>query len=240
MVKMRGSTSLTDLDKIRQDGPPIKFPPQQQQSQNKYHEKEKHDQRFFDSRGHRICFELLHIKIGTYVFCTLVLQEIVFGLIFLLTRDEVKRGDITARIVILMLCRIIQMPPLAFLYAGLYKYKRFFLLPFALSQVTLGPFADISTFMMIVKDYEDNSYPLPFLALPWLNIVIPLFIYMVVVVLLMYVLYRCFVYFRAWTVHSEKYQQEPSTVLPLCRGNDISDFSSKFNTKGETLLTSAI
>uniref|UniRef100_A0A914Y3Y8 Uncharacterized protein n=1 Tax=Panagrolaimus superbus TaxID=310955 RepID=A0A914Y3Y8_9BILA len=173
---MRGSTSLTDLDKIRQDRPPIKFPPQQ--SVNKYHEKEKHDQRFFDSRGHRICFGLLHIKIGTYVFCTLVLQEIVFGLIFLLTRDEVKKGDITARIVILMLCRIIQMPPLAFLYAGLYKYKPFFLLPFALSQVTLGPFADISTFMMIVKDYEDNSYPLPFQALPWLNIVIPLFIYM--------------------------------------------------------------
>lgn len=94
--------------------------------------------------------------------------------------------------------------------------------------------------MMIVKDYEDKSYPLPFQALPWLNIVIPLTIYMLTVVLLMYVLYRCFLYFRAWTAHNERYQHEPSTVLPLCRGNDISDFSSKFTSKGETLLTSAI
>ena len=66
-----------------------------------------------------------------------MLQEIVFGIIILLTRDEIKQGDISARIVLLMLCRFIQIPPVALLYGGLYKYKRFYLLPFAFTQVLI-------------------------------------------------------------------------------------------------------
>uniref|UniRef100_A0A7E4VSH6 Uncharacterized protein n=1 Tax=Panagrellus redivivus TaxID=6233 RepID=A0A7E4VSH6_PANRE len=242
LPKLRASTSLTDLDKVKHQEQISQFVHQQPiYPQEEYYEKRPYTERYFDSSGHRICAGLLHVKIGTYVFCTLVLQEIVGGIIFLLTRDEIRQGNVSARIVVLMLCRLAQLPPTAILYGGLYQCKRFYLLPFALCQVTLGPFVDISTFIMILEDAEpDNLF---FNKFTWLNIVIPLILYMVLLIALMFVLYRCFVYFREYTAHNNKYCDDRSTALPLCRGNDISEVSASWNRtsgKADTQLSSAM
>ena len=208
-----------------------------------FYEKDPRDNRFFDSSSYRVCFRLFHVKIATYIFCTLVLQEIVGGLIFLITHEDLRQGNISARIIVLMVCRLLQLPPLGMLYIGLYQCKRFYLLPFALSQATIGAFADISSFMMLLEQVEQSKQGLPFQTYAWLNIVLPLFGYTVMVIFLMYILYRCFIYFKAWTAHDEKYHKERSPPLPICKSNDMSEFSvsiSKCNTKADTLISSAM
>lgn len=139
---------------------------------------------------------------------------------------------------VLMICRLLQMPPLGILYIGLYKCRRFYLLPFALSQVTIGPFTDISTFIMIIENFEKYKLDLPFKTYGWLNIVLPLLGYTIIVIFLMYLLYKCFIYFKAWTAHDEKYHKDRNISIPICKTNDMSEFSaslSKYNTKIDTI-----
>uniref|UniRef100_A0AC34QHQ4 Uncharacterized protein n=1 Tax=Panagrolaimus sp. JU765 TaxID=591449 RepID=A0AC34QHQ4_9BILA len=236
--KMRATTSLTDLDKIRVREPLVTFV--KRNPSEKCCDKETRDSRFFDSSGYRVCCRLFHVKIATYVFCTLVLQEIVGGLIFLITHDTVRGGNINCRIIVLIICRLLQLPSLGLLYVGLYQCKQFYLLPFAFTQVTIGSFVDISSFIMILEQAERSKFGLPFHTFEWLNVVLPLMAYTALVILLMFLLYRCFIYFKAWTAHNEKYHRES---LPTSKRNDMSEFGaslSKYNTKVDTLTSTAI
>ncbi|KAI1727999.1 hypothetical protein DdX_00148 [Ditylenchus destructor] len=94
---------------------------------------ENSEDRFFDSQHHRCCFSLCHAKIGTFVFCTWIFHEIVLGTIYLLTRLE-SGTQITSRLVILLVCRLIQLPSMALLYVGLWRHHSYLLLPFAVTQ----------------------------------------------------------------------------------------------------------
>ncbi|KHN82199.1 hypothetical protein Tcan_08972 [Toxocara canis] len=154
-------------------------------------------QRFFDSRAYRCCFSIFHAKIGTFVVVTLVFHEIVIGILYLLSRDEIKYSNFNIRFIVVFLCRLLQLPFAGVMYVALWLQKRMLILPFVISQLTLGCFADIASLVMVTNELEESHSWLPFSgSLRWLNLVLPLFIYTVLVVCLMAVLYQCSVYFR--------------------------------------------
>lgn len=93
------------------------------------------DERFFDSRDYRCCFNVFHAKIGTFVFCTWLLHEIVLATLFLLSRKEFKDGQPTPGLVVVLVCRLLQIPTVAILYVGLWRHRRRWILPFAVVQV---------------------------------------------------------------------------------------------------------
>ncbi|VDK44369.1 unnamed protein product [Anisakis simplex] len=180
------------------------------------------EQRFFDSTAYRCCFSIFHAKIGTFVVVTLVFHEIVIGILYLLSRDEFKYHNFNAGFSIVFLCRILQLPFAGIMYLALWQQKRTLIIPFAVSQLTLGCFADISSLVMLIYDeFREPHSSLPFTgSLRSLNLVLPLFIYTVLVVCLMGVLYQCSVYFRDRCAHERRRKQlkQQNTELELALG----------------------
>uniref|UniRef100_A0A914RQB3 Uncharacterized protein n=1 Tax=Parascaris equorum TaxID=6256 RepID=A0A914RQB3_PAREQ len=136
------------------------------------------------------------------------------GILYLLSRDEIKYSSFNARFVIVSLCRLLQLPFAGVMYVALWLQKRMLILPFAISQtiltlqLTLGCFADISSLIMVISEFEESRSWLPFSgSLQWLNLVLPLFIYTILVVCLMAVLYQCSVYFRDRGAHERRRKQ---------------------------------
>jgi hypothetical protein len=128
--------------------------------------------------------------------------------------------------IILLACRLIQIPTVGILYVGLWRHRRFLLLPFAVVQLTLGTFADISTLMLVLADMEasSNNWMLFDSELAWMNIALPLFFYALLLAALLWVLYRCFVFLRARTAHEKKRQVVKSREMK-CFSPKISNLS---------------
>uniref|UniRef100_A0A0N4Z7Y0 Very-long-chain (3R)-3-hydroxyacyl-CoA dehydratase n=1 Tax=Parastrongyloides trichosuri TaxID=131310 RepID=A0A0N4Z7Y0_PARTI len=162
------------------------------------------DNRFFDSSDYRCCFNLFHAKIVTFVFCTLVLHEIVLGGIYLLGRDEFAKGDWT--VVGVFIIRLLQLPPVTIAYYSLWRCNPYLIIPFGVSQVCIGSFADIFTLLKILKELDaENSILLPFEGVfEIFNILIPLVIYIFLAICLIWVLYRCHIYFIARRLHQRE------------------------------------
>ncbi|KAI1727998.1 hypothetical protein DdX_00147 [Ditylenchus destructor] len=79
--------------------------------------------------------------------------------------------------------------------------------------------------MMLLEDAElpsgssSDPFPIPLRdpSVKWLNLVVPLFIYTLVMVALMWVLYQCFVYLNARSAHDEKrkLEKQQQVKMPL-------------------------
>jgi len=175
------------------------------------------DDYFFDSRRYRCCFSLWHAKIGTFVFSTLFFHEVILGTLYLVTRNDVRdavdseESEIPPRLLAVLICRFLQLPCCGLLYVGLWLERHQLLAPFAVSQVTLGCFADISTFVLLLNQARKQNNPL-LLNPDWLNLVLPLIVYALVIVWLVLTLFRCFSYFRAKRAHEKEHRQSKTPV----------------------------
>lgn len=161
--------------------------------------------KFFDSTSYRCCFSIFHAKIGTFVVVTLVFHEIIIGILYLLSHEELKFRERNLYYVTVFGSRILQLFFAGVIYIGLWLQRRRLLLPFAVSQLTFGIFADISTWLFIVKHREEQLLWLPFVN-SWrsLNIILPLIIYVILVACLMLVLRQCSVYFRDRAAYEQR------------------------------------
>uniref|UniRef100_A0A1I7RIY3 Transmembrane protein n=2 Tax=Bursaphelenchus xylophilus TaxID=6326 RepID=A0A1I7RIY3_BURXY len=167
------------------------------------------DDRFFDSSDYRCCFRVFHAKIGAFAFCTWIIQEVLLASFFLLAQKEFKEGDPSTNSIMLLVCRGIQIPTIAIAFLALYRYKQKWLLPFIVVQFTAGIFADISTLLIFVSYLEQNGYRFLFDEhWKWLNIVLPLFAYVAIIVWLAWVMYRCYQFIGARVEHDERRKLE--------------------------------
>uniref|UniRef100_A0A0K0E781 Very-long-chain (3R)-3-hydroxyacyl-CoA dehydratase n=1 Tax=Strongyloides stercoralis TaxID=6248 RepID=A0A0K0E781_STRER len=155
------------------------------------------DNWYFDSSDYRCCFNLFHAKIVTFIYCTLVLHEIVLGAIYLVGREEFVNKEWET--IGIFFIRLLQLPPIFIAYYSLWKCNPYFIIPFGFSQICIGSFADIFTILKIIGDLDANdSLLLPFKGnYKIFNILLPLLIYILLVISLILVLYRCHIYFIA-------------------------------------------
>ncbi|CAD5220660.1 unnamed protein product [Bursaphelenchus okinawaensis] len=167
------------------------------------------DDRFFDSSDYRCCFNAFHPKIGAFIFCTWILQEVVLATLFLLAQKEFKEGAPTPSSIVLLICRGLQIPTIAVAYIGLWLYKRKWLFPFVMVQFTAGIFADISTILIGVGYLESHGYRILFDEnWKWLNVLLPLVAYAGIMIWLAWVMYRFYHFIGARVEHDERRKQE--------------------------------
>uniref|UniRef100_A0A914XTI1 Uncharacterized protein n=1 Tax=Plectus sambesii TaxID=2011161 RepID=A0A914XTI1_9BILA len=175
------------------------------------------DDNYVDSRQYRCCFSIWHAKIGTFVFSTLIFHEIILGTLYLVTRNDVREAvdsdtsEIPPRLLAVLVCRFLQLICCGLNYVGLWLERHEFIVPFAVSQLTLGCFSDISTFVLLLNHAQKHNHFL-LLSPHWLNLVLPLIVYVSVVVWLMLTLYRCFTYFRAKRLHEKERRQAAASA----------------------------
>ncbi|KAI6219845.1 hypothetical protein M3Y99_01636800 [Aphelenchoides fujianensis] len=161
------------------------------------------DDRYFDSRDYRLCFNVVHAKIGAFIFCTAIVHQVIIAALYVLLTEEFKEGN--SSLYILLVCRIFQIPTIALFYIALWQYRKRYLIPFAIVQFSIGIFADISTLLLFIRELEHEGGLLPFGEnLKWLNILLPLALYFALVALLLHVLYRVYNYLGARAAHDER------------------------------------
>uniref|UniRef100_A0A0K0EWS7 Uncharacterized protein n=1 Tax=Strongyloides venezuelensis TaxID=75913 RepID=A0A0K0EWS7_STRVS len=170
---------------------------------------------FFDSSDYRCCFNLFHAKIVTFICCTLVLHEIVLGTIYLVGLEEFAKKE--WQIIGIFVMRLFQLPPTATAYYSLWRCNPYLIIPFGISQICIGSFADIFTILRVIKDLDEhNSLLLPFTgSFEIFNILIPLVIYILLAISLIWILYRCHIYFIArkmYQTERDMYKSEQKNI----------------------------
>ncbi|KAI6214440.1 hypothetical protein M3Y94_00268500 [Aphelenchoides besseyi] len=159
-----------------------------------------HDFRFFDSTDYRFCCKL-HAKVLAFAVCTVILHEVIIAELYVL-KTEFKEGN--SSLYILLICRTVQIPSLALFYVGLWRYQPKYVLPFVMVQCSVGIFADISTLLLLIRELEHQNAWLPFEEnYKWLNILLPLFLYFLLVGLLLHIVHRCYKYLIDRARHDE-------------------------------------
>ncbi|CEF61440.1 Hypothetical protein SRAE_0000056400 [Strongyloides ratti] len=181
------------------------------------------DSWYFDSSDYRCCFNLFHAKIVTFIYCTLVLHEIVLGAIYLAGREEFVNKEWET--IGIFLIRLFQLPPVFIAYYSLWKCNPYFIIPFGVSQVCIGSFADIFTILRIIRDLDaNNSLFLPFEGCyKILNILLPLLIYILLAISLLWVLYRCHIYFVARKMYQKERDLYTNKQIALSNSKTKSD-----------------
>uniref|UniRef100_A0A0N5A802 XK-related protein n=1 Tax=Syphacia muris TaxID=451379 RepID=A0A0N5A802_9BILA len=169
--------------------------PQELQANNAYVDVSGHT-RLFYAQSYRCCFSAFHAKIGTFVLVTLVFHEIILGMFYLLSRDEMMYRNLDTHYITVFISRLIQLVFSGVMYFALWRQRWEYVLPFAISQLTFGTYADISTIIMLIRDLNiSNSCP-SWNSIRCLHLIIPIFVYLFILGWLMYALYRCSIYFR--------------------------------------------
>ncbi|KAI6176276.1 hypothetical protein M3Y97_00780800 [Aphelenchoides bicaudatus] len=152
------------------------------------------EERFFDSRDYRVCFNCIHVKICLFVLATWILHSIIICSLYLLSIFE--ENEAKSSILVILLCRIAQVITVGLLYYGLWKFKKQYIVSFVAVQFTLGIFADISTLLILIR----QLYVVECCAAP--------VFYFAIVGFLVYVLYFAYKFLEARNIHEEKRRQQ--------------------------------
>lgn len=93
----------------------------------------------------------MHVKIATFVLVTLILHQIIIGILYLLSIFEEIESK--SSIFVILACRGVQLISIGLLYYGIWQLQKKFILPFIFAQ-PLGIFADISTLLILIRQLE--------------------------------------------------------------------------------------
>ncbi|CAJ0584416.1 unnamed protein product, partial [Mesorhabditis spiculigera] len=94
--------------------------------------------------------------------------------------------------------RLFQLLTVAICYIGLWRHKCYYLVPFIVFQLTLGSYADLTTWMLLVKAHsQKDTVPPVYFSTPLIYLVLPILIYAAFCVFFTYVMYKCYAFFKA-------------------------------------------
>ncbi|EYC37419.1 hypothetical protein Y032_0793g2386 [Ancylostoma ceylanicum] len=134
---------------------------------------------------YRFCHGGVSAKYLSNMIIIALIQEISVGLILATAPLNWFRQP---KFIILTACRVFQLVPCFLALAGNYTNNATLLVPFMLSQISLGSYADLSTYMLLIQDFQNSHPDLWLFASPLLYVVLPIFIYAVLLLLCIYVI----------------------------------------------------
>ncbi|KAJ1368710.1 hypothetical protein KIN20_029967 [Parelaphostrongylus tenuis] len=133
---------------------------------------------------YRFCRGGVSAKYLSNMIIIALIQEISVGLILATASPNWFREP---RFIILTACRIAQLLPCFLALAGNYTNNATLLVPFMLSQISLGSYADLSTYMILIQDFRSTYPDLWIFISPMLYVVLPIFIYAILLLLCIYI-----------------------------------------------------
>ncbi|CAJ0602989.1 unnamed protein product [Cylicocyclus nassatus] len=133
---------------------------------------------------YRFCHGGVSAKYLSNMIIIALIQEISVGLIL---ATEPVNWFRQPKFIILTACRVLQLVPCFLALAGNYTNNATLLVPFMLSQISLGSYADLSTYMLLIQNYQDSHPDVWLFASPLLYVVIPIFIYALLLLLCIYI-----------------------------------------------------
>ncbi|CAI4222054.1 unnamed protein product [Auanema sp. JU1783] len=140
-----------------------------------------------DLSEYRFCRGGISAKSLSNMIIIALIQEITCGLIFA-TRDELWYSNL--QMLFLAACRIIQLAPCFCALLGNYRNNAVLVFPFMIIQTTVGSYADIQSYLVLLQDWRDVSSDLFLLSSPFYYLVIPLFGYVLALLLVLYIQYK--------------------------------------------------
>ncbi|KAE9419081.1 hypothetical protein Angca_000630, partial [Angiostrongylus cantonensis] len=133
---------------------------------------------------YRFCRGGVSAKYLSNMIIIALIQEISVGLILATASPNWFREP---RFVILTACRVAQLLPCFLALAGNYTNNATLLVPFMLSQISLGSYADLSTYMLLIQNFRSTYPDFWIFVSPVLYVVLPIFIYAALLLLCIYV-----------------------------------------------------
>uniref|UniRef100_A0A7I4YNX2 ABC2_membrane domain-containing protein n=1 Tax=Haemonchus contortus TaxID=6289 RepID=A0A7I4YNX2_HAECO len=133
---------------------------------------------------YRFCHGGVSAKYLSNMIIIALIQEISVGLILATADPEWFREP---RFIILTACRIVQLVPCFLALAGNYTNNATLLVPFMLSQISLGSYADLTTYMLLVQNFQANHPDFWLFANPLLYVVLPILLYACLLMFCIYV-----------------------------------------------------
>uniref|UniRef100_A0A8R1HX75 Uncharacterized protein n=2 Tax=Caenorhabditis japonica TaxID=281687 RepID=A0A8R1HX75_CAEJA len=137
----------------------------------------------------RLCCGALRPQTAAYLICIAALHEITFGTILVFASDygEQESWYHNAQWLVILTCRLLQFPSCLIALFGIRNNNPAFIVPFMLSQVSLGSYADLHTYIQLVSKCSGFA-PIATTS-PILLIVIPILVYAVVLMFFIYNMY---------------------------------------------------
>ncbi|WKY07407.1 hypothetical protein Q1695_007113 [Nippostrongylus brasiliensis] len=133
---------------------------------------------------YRFCHGGVSAKYLSNMIIIALIQEISVGLILATSSPNWYWEP---RFVILTACRIVQLVPCFLALAGNYSNNATLLVPFMLSQISLGSYADLTTYMLLIQNVQANHPDFWLFASPLLYVVLPMLIYACLLLLCIYI-----------------------------------------------------
>ncbi|KAK6052317.1 hypothetical protein COOONC_10178 [Cooperia oncophora] len=133
---------------------------------------------------YRFCHGGVSAKYLSNMIIIALIQEISVGLILATADPEWFREP---RFIILTACRIVQLVPCFLALAGNYTNNATLLVPFMLSQISLGSYADLTTYMLLVQNFQANHPDFWLFSTPLLYVVLPILLYAALLMLCIYI-----------------------------------------------------
>ncbi|CAL2040505.1 unnamed protein product [Caenorhabditis brenneri] len=137
----------------------------------------------------RLCFGTMRPQTAAYLICIAALHEITFGTILVFASDygEKESWYHSAQWLVILTCRLLQYPSCLIALFGIRNNNPALIVPFMLSQVSLGSYADLHTYIQMVSKCSPSA-PLPTTS-PIVLIVIPILVYAGVLMFFIYNMY---------------------------------------------------
>lgn len=108
------------------------------------------------------------------------------------------------QLVVLIFCRLLQYIPAFLALLGNYIHRASLLIPFMMSQISLGSYADLQTYMQIISRFQKSNPDSILLITPLLYMVLPILLYAMLLVLFIYVMYEIIRYANVANVKESK------------------------------------
>ncbi|CAI2350341.1 unnamed protein product [Caenorhabditis sp. 36 PRJEB53466] len=147
----------------------------------------------------RMCFGTVRPQTAAYLICIAALHEITFGTILVFASDygEKENWYQSAQWLVILTCRLLQYPSCFISLFGIRNNNPALIVPFMLSQVSLGSYADLHTYIQLVSKCSPSA-AMPTTS-PIILIVIPILVYAGVLMFFIYNMYmivKCFTVIR--------------------------------------------
>ncbi|PAV89789.1 hypothetical protein WR25_22443 [Diploscapter pachys] len=126
-------------------------------------------------KENRFCYGYLSPTYVANAIIIALIQEITLGLILAIRVEN--DWWMHPQLVVLILCRLLQYIPAVLALLGNYIHRASLLIPFMMSQISLGSYADLQTYMQIISRFQKSSPDSILLITPLLYMVLPILLY---------------------------------------------------------------
>ncbi|CAB3409851.1 unnamed protein product [Caenorhabditis bovis] len=169
----------------------------------------------------KFCCNTLSSSCAAYMICCAAQCEIILSLFAMTisTKNDEQVWWHNAQWIVILTCRLLQFPSCLIAFVGIRRKNPALIVPFIMSQVSLGSYADLHTYIQLISHCASSSSLLKYSASsPILLIVLPIVFYAIVLILFIYFMYRIV---RSITIQGVAYDIR-SAPIEISVTNDFS------------------